>query len=772
MGLTSPGQKLIDLPPEVLGAALGAFHGGLTEAVIVRWRLPAVVADFSTAYPTIARLLGVWKVLRAEQVDVDDVTGELADWLAELAAMRWPDLLDTLTDPATWQRWGATVALVRPAGEWLFHRRKKGNGEYTSCMGPLFFDGLLPYSWCDLATAVVTSNQVPDTAQAWRLAPHGIEPRLQAVTFPGGMVFDPNDEEADLFAFLHRFRLASRGNTSLADYAQLRRERTAKTMGSSISYGNLARYDRPLVEAKTDTVSVLDPWGEIFESPTLHPEQAGPDTCPILASNVTAGCRLVMAVLRRSAAAERVDIAAVLTDAAIIPANTGGGVVACPGGHHVTAVGTAGVRLLDRATLCRLLRPFDRFALDAASAFKLIHGTDSRDLDVTVYGRNRYLVIDPVTNEVVHDSEFALGGVFADPAYGEELLTDGRRRWVAEAVTVVAVSDTGAGPLPLIRIASFGRAMAVSPFTITGPEQAKWFDPGVRPFTRALAAHVDPFATAEMLDADGKPDGAPVALYDPDPEAWRFLDWRGRDGSRTRPLLHVGAVSTSQDTFVPKRIDDVLGDWCQGREPGARAAGDQRSRTARGLLTRVPAQALPGVDLLGRDGAQLVERQAGIVRPDEVQTVYRSSTTTTAIAGVDGALVGQMVDELGQVKVAVLAGITRRRLGRLLTSQPAKPGTGPALINALRTRALLDLAEWGADATLVEAPAEVVFTEFLALRSRQGADRMCAVPGCGAAARTGSEYCSTAHRQAASRRRLRVSRQCPVRIVPTGRKVP
>lgn len=771
MGLTSPGQKLADLPPRVLGAALGAFHGGLTEAAIVRWRLPAVVADFSTAYPTLARLLGVWKVLRAERVDVDDVTEELADWLSELAAMSWPDPLATLTDPATWGRWGATVALVRPAGDWLFHRRRKANSEYTSCMGPLAFDGLLPYSWCDLAAAVVTSNTMPYTAKAWRAMPHGIEQGLHAVMFPGGTVFDPNDQDVDFFAFLQRFRRASRDDASLPPYAQLRRERTAKIMGSSISYGNLARYDRPLVEAKTDTVSVLDPWGEIFDSSTLRPEQAGPDTCPILASNVTAGCRLVMALLRRSVGEHGGEVAAVLTDAAIVPASTSGGVVACPGGQHVTPEGSAGVRLLDRATLCRLLRPFDRFALDGAPAFKLIHGTDGSDLDITVYGRNRYLVLDPATNEVVHDSEFGLGGVFADPAYGEEQLDDGRRRWVAEAVTVVAMSDTGSGPLPLIRIAPFGQAMAVSPFTITSPGQAKWFDPDIRPFTRALAAHVDRFATAEMLDADGEPEGAPVALYDSVPEAWPFLDWRRRDGSRTRPVLHAGAMSTSRDTFVPKRIDDVLGDWCQGREPGTRPAGYQLSRAARGLLTRVPALGLPGVDLLGRDGAQLVERQAGIVRPDEAQTVYRSSASPTAIGGVDGELVRQMVAALGQAKVAFLAGVTRRRLGRLLTSQPTKPGTGPAVINALRTGALLYLAESGANATLVEAPAEAIFTEYLKQGSRADPERTCAAPGCEAAARPRSEYCSTPHRRAASQRRYR-TRQRSLRLLAPGGKAP
>jgi hypothetical protein len=240
MGITPPGPKFAHLRPAVLGASLGAFHGGMTETDIIRRRLPAVVADFSAAYPTVARLIGAWDVLRAERAETEDVTNELAALLSELGTLPLPDLLDTLVDPETWRRWGSTIALVRPEGAWLQHRRRKGNGEYVSCMGPLFFDGLLPYAWCDLAASVVTSNTMPHTAKAWRAMPHGIAQGLHAVMFPGGMVFDPNDQDVDFFAFLLRFRRASRNDASLPPYAQLRRERTAKVMGSSISYGNLA----------------------------------------------------------------------------------------------------------------------------------------------------------------------------------------------------------------------------------------------------------------------------------------------------------------------------------------------------------------------------------------------------------------------------------------------------------------------------------------------------------------------------------------------------
>ncbi len=769
MGITPPGPKFAHLRPAVLGASLGAFHGGMAETDIIRRRLPAVVADFSAAYPTVARLIGAWDVLRAERVESEDVTSELAAWLTELGTLPLPDLLDALIDPVTWRRWGSTVALVRPEGAWLQHRRRKGNGEYTSCMGPLSFDGLLPYSWCDLAASVVTSNNMPYTAKAWRAMPHGIEKDLHAVTFPGGMVFDPNDQDVDFFAFLLRFRRASRDDASLPPYAQLRRERTAKVMGSSTSYGNLARYDRPLVEAKTDTVSVLDPWGEIFESSTLRPEQPGPDSCPMLAASVTAGCRLVMALLRRAVAECGGQVAAILTDAAVIPASTSGGLVTCPGAPR-DAQGAPGVRLLPRSTLTCALELFDPLGLDGVPAFKLIHGTASRDLDVTVYGRNRYLVIDPETDEIVHNSEFGLGGVFADPAYGEGQLADGRRRWVAEAGTVVATSDSGTGPLPLIRIASFGQAMAVSPFTIATPDQAQWFDDDVRPFTRALAAHESRSFTA--VESDDETHGAPVALFDPDPKSWPHLDWRWRDRSPARPLLYPGAVSIDRSTFVPKRIDDVVGEWCQGIEPGALPPDGQRSRTARGLLTRIPAEGLPVVDLLGREGANLVERQAGVVRPDEVQTIYRSTMAATTIASVDGEVVRQMVKVIGLGEVAGFAGVSRQRLARLLEGRPTSQGTGPVVVAALLRRARLDFAIAGARSDVLEAPPPVVFAVYLTEAEKREASRRCALPACELPALPKGQYCSEAHQQASSHRRLRALRSGGVRVFGHARHAP
>ncbi len=472
----------------------------------------------------------------------------------------------------------------------------------------------------------------------------------------------------------------------------------------------------------------------------------------MIASSVTAGCRLVMALLRRSVVESGGQVAAILTDAAVIPASRTGGQVLCPGATR-GAQGAPGVRLLPRSTLTCALELFDPLGLDGVPAFKLIHGTASRDLDVTVYGRNRYLVIDPETGEIVHNSEFGLGGVFADPAYGEEQLRDGRRRWVVEAGSVVATSDSGTGPLPLVRIAPFGQAMAVSPFTIATPEQAQWFDEDVRPFTRALAAHESRSFTS--VETDEEAHGTPVALFDPDPKSWPHLDWRWRDRSPTRPLLYPDAVSIDRSSFVPKRIDDVVGEWCQGIELGAQPPDGQRSRTARGLLTRVPADGLPVVDLLGREGANLVERQAGIVRPEEAQTIYRTTMGATTVAGVDGELVRRMVELVGLGKLARLAEISRQRLARLLDGRPTHQDTGPMVVAALLRHAQIELAVAFTGADVLGSPPAVVFAVYLAEASRRAAERRCALSGCDRLALPRGQYCSEAHQQAASQRRRR-----------------
>jgi hypothetical protein len=268
--------------------------------------------------------------------------------------------------------------------------------------------------------------------------------------------------------------------------------------------------------------------------------------------------------------------------------------------------------------------------------------------------------------------------------------------------------------------------MAVSPFTIATPDQAQWFGDEVRPFTRALAAHESRSFTA--VESDDETHGAPVALFDPDPKSWPHLDWRWRDRSPTRPLLYPGAVSIDRSTFVPKRIDDVVGEWCQGIEPGALPSDGQRSRTARGLLTRIPAEGMPVVDLLGREGANLIERQAGVVRPDEMQTIYRSTMAATKIGSVDGDVVRQMVKVIGLREVAGLAGISRQRLARLLEGRPIHQGTGPVVVAALLRHAQLDLAVAGADAEVLEAPPAVVFAIYLAEAARREADRDALFP--------------------------------------------
>jgi hypothetical protein len=143
-----------------------------------------------------------------------------------------------------WRRWAFTVALVRPDGDWLPHRRLVRTGEYLSTFGPLSYDGVLPYMALDLAAAVIAGRRTPDLEQAWTVRPIGRAESLRAVSLPGGVPFDPADPDADLYAAILASRVAVSSDPSASATAQRRREAALKGLGVALAYGCFCRVDR------------------------------------------------------------------------------------------------------------------------------------------------------------------------------------------------------------------------------------------------------------------------------------------------------------------------------------------------------------------------------------------------------------------------------------------------------------------------------------------------------------------------------------------------
>jgi len=76
MGVISPQQEF-QLDNQTNGICMQAYYGGRAEIRIRHTPVPVVYTDFTSQYPTVNTLLGLWRVLTAERVQVRDATDEI-----------------------------------------------------------------------------------------------------------------------------------------------------------------------------------------------------------------------------------------------------------------------------------------------------------------------------------------------------------------------------------------------------------------------------------------------------------------------------------------------------------------------------------------------------------------------------------------------------------------------------------------------------------------------------------------------------------------------
>lgn len=774
-GYTPPAGKA-DLPDEVAGAAAAAFYGGRTEASLLRCPTPTVVMDFSSNYLTVAALLGVGRLFEAERITAEDVTDKLRAWLADLEASRDP--VGTLRDPAIWDRWGITVAMVEPAGEWLPYRALVAPGEVTVGFNPLSSAAELPYCWADLAAAVVKGGRAPRVLRAWRLVTHG-QVTTRPVRLVGSSVSIGGDE--DLFVALLRARseLACRRATAGGSGRDLRRrEAVLKRLGNVVAYGNASRFDREPATG-TEPTRYLDPWGGSFATATGWDEHPERWTFLPAAAGVCAGARLAVALAERAVCDAGGSITAVHTDSLMIPASPDGGVWTVPAGHGSTRDGDESIRLLSWPELDAVFEPFDSLRLDGGRAWKAEHGTRARVLHAAVYGANRYVIFDPATGEVVHGTESHLGGVLVDPSgCDDDRLPDGRRRWVAQAHQTLLPGQPP--PLPWVD------RPAVSAWRATTLEQLGWLRrlPGMgdaQPFTAFLLARPARRPRQRAGTHRQAVAGAsPIAVYDPRPQAWGDLAWRYRDGTPTRFVTSryhavVAGHHLGQATFVAATVADVLDRWQTGGDFGATPRNPNAPpATWVGRYRRLDVEAVGSPALIGREGDRLLETHRGVtVDPTERLTVI--APPGTHLGGVPAEIVRDLAARYQprlagtHLTAAALRGfldsrnLQARNLDRLLAA--LDPLTANDLLDAgLSSDNLADMsraARYHAIGRLHDGTATVHCGQV---------EERCALPGCARPRRRSDPYCSHQHHLAATGRAVGCARPgCDQPARPRGR---
>jgi hypothetical protein len=681
-----------DLDPKLLGWSMGAFYGGRAEARIVRTPVPVAYVDFTSMYPSVNALLGTWRFLCAKRLELIDASESVRELLSD------PKLLERCLKPQLWRELGVTFVELEPDGDILPTRAHydSASNDFGIGVNPLSYAGRLWYALPDVVAAVILSpleyaeTKLPRVVRALRLVPVGEQPGLRPVQLRGHGAIDPRLD--DPFVHMIEERQRVRRDDTLGAEEQKRLERFLKITANATSYGVLARFDRR-ERGKAEPVTVYGPDEEPSQAMCETPEDPGPFCFPPVAASITAGARLMLALLERLVRDAGGSFAFCDTDSMAIVATPEASEIDCP-----SADGSNRIRALSWPEVDRILTRFDELSpydrglvpspwkveadsmtsplwcyVISAKRYCLYRLTESGDPEIvaTVDGSEESDTeqLGEVENVLEDWSEHGLG-LYLDPTStdAERPLRDdkGRRIWVSEGWRWILGGALGkAPPLP-----AWADTYALTRFTVSSPRIEGWFsgyneaqpaEEAIRPGSFGLIAH------PITLGAQNGP--LPAAPYESDPDQWPDLEWYDRRSGRPVRVFTVGTTDSETRALALARSDvpiqllgDVLAQYRRRAEhksldPSGRPAG----RESRGLLLRRPIASSPEeTELTGKEGNKLEERMtAEVTEPAE----YRNSYGRRGDVWV---MVLEVLREIGAPRVAELTGFGRSAVYEVL----------------------------------------------------------------------------------------------------------
>ncbi len=317
MGIVEPMRKFKDIPPKVHGIAMAAYYGGRAECRIRRWPVPVVPVDLTSEYPSVDALLGIWDVLTARRLTIEDATKEVRSLVASVT-------LEELFRPATWKQLNFYAQIV-PDQDILPVRSVYDSKSGTCNIGlnnlrwkqPIWVAGP------DLVASVTLSGRIPDIRKAIRIVPHGKQHGLRPIRLRNAITVDPKTE--DFFTRVIEYRKQNKKDDRLQYFL--------KILANSTSYGTYLELNPVRVDAKQRPRITVHSGEHVFDQVAPETiEQPGRFYFPLLGALITAGGRLLLAMIERCVRDAGGTYMCCDTDALIIVASKSGGTTRMPDG--------------------------------------------------------------------------------------------------------------------------------------------------------------------------------------------------------------------------------------------------------------------------------------------------------------------------------------------------------------------------------------------------------------------------------------------------------
>jgi hypothetical protein len=684
MGIKPWREMQRNFPPPLIGKIMESYYGGRTEVHLRRVATQVLYCDFTSMYPTVSTLMGLWRYVIAKGVTWRDVTKPTRKFLQEV-------ILKDLQRPETWQRLHVIVK-VAPDGAVLPVRAKyeyesfgsdKAGKHYTIGLNHLTADQPLWYTLADCIASKLLLGRAPKIIEAIAFEPGEPQDGLKPIAIAGkdDLTVDPLKD--DLFKRVIELRMQTEGP-----------ERTAlKLLANSTGYGIFVQLD---VNERSEPTAIrcYPGSGRPFLVDMDKVEEPGEFFHPLLGTLITGAARLMLGIAERLVADARLTWAFCDTDSMAIAKPTG-----MEEGEFIC-------RAQDVRNWFKHLNPYatdiDLFKLEGAN-FGIVNGRVTQELEALhcfAISSKRYVLFNIDTNgrPIIRKATAHGLGHLLPPYRDEDAPADlpepavplhdiGVTRWQHDLwhCIVVAALVGNADRPDFLRLPHFDRP-AVSQYSATTATLLRWFE--THNSAKGYAQQVRPFNFMLMFQADKLADW----------KQWRAaVGLEGGDGDATPPCViapydrdYAKAVAHcfDRDSGQPvpaellKTYHKVLAQYHLRPEPKFLNADYLDKGETRRRFVKVAS-----IEYIGKE-ANRWEEQSYLGIDPEAELIYGSAPKERQ---VELARVTASAKRHGLTKLAKAAHVSRQHLSAVIAGV-AIPST--KILTALSNAASkLDLAD-------------------------------------------------------------------------------
>lgn len=283
---------------ETLGYVATTYYGGRSEVKVRKTPVTVTLLDFTSMYPTMCILMNLWDFITCdhiEQQQQQDCTGEVTEFVESIK-------LEDLQEKETWSRLNAIVQVDADDNDILPIRAKFGNKQ-TFTIGLPYVDttklATKPwYTLADIVSSKLLTGKTPKILRAIKFFPVGKQKDMQPINiFSADRKIDPYRENFFKAVIEERKKVQQLQEKKSNDEHEKifldKKQKALKLIANSTSYGIFMEINAREHEAKEITVYGL----EKINCRVKKIEEFGKQVNPLVATFITSGARLVLAIV-------------------------------------------------------------------------------------------------------------------------------------------------------------------------------------------------------------------------------------------------------------------------------------------------------------------------------------------------------------------------------------------------------------------------------------------------------------------------------------------